>query len=302
MKDYDAIVVGSGPNGLTAAVVLAQAGLSVLVREAQETVGGGVRSAELTLPGFVHDVCSAIHPMAVSSPVFRSLPLTSHGLQWIHPGVPLAHPFDDLPAAILARSVDLTSETVQPDGDAYRHLLAPFTHNWEDLAQEILAPVLHFPSRPVLLAMFGLHALRPASSLARAAFRGSRAKALFAGLASHSIVALDQLGTSAIGLVLAAAGHAVGWPLPRGGSQRIADALASLFRSLGGVIETSAPVDALPKARAVLLDLTPRQVLTIAGRSLPAGYVSSLERFAYGPGVFKIDWALSAPIPWRDRE
>ncbi len=301
MSGYDAIVVGSGPNGLSAAIVLARAGLSVLVLEAKETIGGGARSLELTLPGFLHDVCSAVHPMAAASPFFLSLPLAEHGLEWIQPPLPLTHPFDDSPPAVLARSLDATGASVVPDASAYRRLLGPFVAHWDRLVPEILGPILHVPSSPFTLARFGLQALRPASSLARSAFRGSRARGLFAGVAAHSIASLDKPGTSAIGLVLSAAGHACGWPIPRGGSQRIADALASYFRSLGGKIETNAPVEtleSLPPARAVLLDLTPRQVVRIAGRRLPDKYKRSLNRYRYGPGIFKIDWALEAPIPW----
>src|SRR5437879_1529258 len=258
---YDAVVVGSGPNGLAAAITLARVGYSVLVLEANSTIGGGARSAELTLPGFLHDVCSAVHPMAAGSPFFRSLPLAGNGLQWIQPPLALAHPFDDAPPALLDRSIDSTAATVDPDGASYRRLMAPLTRDWEKLAPEILGPLLHMPSHPALMARFGVRALRSASGLAREAFRGRRARALFGGLAAHSIVALDQPGTSAIGLVLASAGHAVGWPIPRGGSQQISEALASCLRSLGGTIETNAPVDAvesLSAARAVLLDLTPR--------------------------------------------
>ncbi len=301
MKDYDAIVVGSGPNGLSAAIVLARAGLSVLVREANATIGGGARSAELTLPGFVHDVCSAIHPMAIASPFFRSLPLRAHGLEWIHPPLPLVHPFDNSPPAILDRSVGATGATLSPDGAAYRRLMAPLIRHWDRLAPEILSPMLHLPSDPLALARFGLRALWPAAGLAEIAFRGNRAKALFAGLAAHSVVPLDKLASSAIGLVLAAAGHAGGWPFPRGGSQNIAQALASFFQSLGGTLETSAPVETLeelPPARAILLDLTPRQVIRIAAMHLPESYKRSLTRFSYGPGIFKIDWALEDRIPW----
>jgi phytoene dehydrogenase-like protein len=298
---YDAVVVGSGPNGLSAAIELAQAGLSVLVREAQASIGGGTRSLELTLPGFVHDLCSAIHPMAAASPFFRSLPLAAHGLEWIQPPLPLVHPFDDSPPAILDRSIANTASTISPDGDAYGRLIGPIVRNWNRLLPEILAPPLHFPSAPIAMGRFGLHALQPATRLARSAFRGGRAQALFAGLAAHSIVALNKPGTSAIGLVMAATGHAGGWPIARGGSQQIANALASYLRSLGGVIETSSPVesiDDLPASRAVVLDVTPRQLLRIVGSRLPEAYRQRLSRFSYGPGVFKIDWALSAPIPW----
>jgi len=302
---YDAIVVGSGPNGLSAAIVLAQAGLSVLVREAKQTIGGGARSMELTLPGFLHDVCSAIFPMAAASPFFSSLPLAGHGLEWIQPPLPLAHPFDDGPPAILDRSPDITAASVNPDAEAYRGLMAPLVRNWNNLVPELLAPPIHFPSAPISMARFGLEALMPATSLANRKFTGTRARALFAGLAGHSVVPLDKPGTSAIGLVLAAAGHAGGWPVPRGGSQQIAHALASYLRSLGGVIEVNQPVvslKGLPPARAVLLDVGPRQVVQIAGDTLSAGYRGRLARYRYGPGVFKTDWALSAPIPWRDSD
>jgi phytoene dehydrogenase-like protein len=287
---------------LSAAIELARAGLSVLLREANETIGGGARSLELTLPGFLHDVCSAVHPMAIASPFFRSLPLAEHGLEWIQPPLPLVHPFEDAPPAVLARGIDATGATVNPDSSAYRRLIGPLVRDWEELSPEILGPFLHMPSSPISLARFGLRALWPAAALARTAFRGGRARALFAGLAAHSIVALEKPGTSAIGLVLAATGHAGGWPIPRGGAQQIAEALASYFRLLGGTIETSEPVETLeelPQARAVLLDVTPRQAARIASKSLPPQYLRALGRFAYGPGAFKIDWALSGPIPWR---
>ncbi|MES1256915.1 MAG: NAD(P)/FAD-dependent oxidoreductase [Acidobacteriota bacterium] len=305
MSRYDAIVVGSGPNGLSAAVVLARAGLSVLVRETNATIGGGTRSLELTLPGFLHDVCSAVHPMALASPLFQSLPLTEYGLEWIDPPLAVAHPFDTSPPAFLARGIDTTGATLQPDGAAYRRLVSPLVRHWEQLVPEILSPPLHLPGHPLIMANFGLRALWPAGALAKSVFRGERARAFFAGLAAHSIMPLEEPATAAIGLVLAAAGHAAGWPIPRGGSQRIADALAGYFRSLGGTIETGAEVDSiesLPPARAVLLDLTPRQVMRVAARRLPANYLRGLERFSYGPGVFKIDWALSEPIPWADPE
>jgi phytoene dehydrogenase-like protein len=305
MSQYDAIVVGSGPNGLSAAIELARAGLSVLVREANETIGGGARSLELTLPGFLHDVCSAIHPLAISSPFFRSLPLAQHGLEWIEPPLPLVHPFDDGPPAILDRGVNQTAAALNPDSSAYRRLIEPLVRHWDRLMPEIMGPMLHVPSSPILLARFGVRALWPAATLSKFAFRGGRARALFDGLAAHSIVALEKPGTSAIGLVMAAAGHAGGWPLPRGGAQQIAAALASYFCSLGGTIETSSPVEtleSLPPARAVLLDVTGRQALQIAAKSLPRQSQRALRRFRYGPGVFKIDWALSGPIPWREPE
>jgi len=301
MSSYDAIVVGSGPNGLSAAIVLARAGLSVLVQEANATIGGGARSSELTLPGFLHDVGSAVHPMAVASPFFRSLPLHDHGLEWIDPPVPLAHPFEDSEPALLERGVDATGATVNPDSAAYSRLLAPLVRNWEKLVPEILGPLLHFPSSPFALGGFGMRALWPASTLARTVFRGKRARALLAGLSAHSIIPLQQPASSAIGLVMATSGHVCGWPIPRGGSQQIADALAGYFRSLGGVIQTDAKVEALeslPPARAVLLDLTPRQVVKVAAKRLPANYLRALAKFSYGPGIFKIDWALAEPIPW----
>lgn len=305
MTAYDAIVVGSGPNGLAAAIALAQSGWSVLVREAQETVGGGMRSSRaLTLPGFVHDVCSAVHPLAVSSPFFRTLPLEQYGLEWVHPSAPLAHPFDDGTAALLERSVDATAATVGPDADAYRRLVAPFVGRWPALVTDVLAP-LRLPEHPFLLAHFGLRGLRSAHGLAKRTFREERARALFAGMAAHSTVPLTHSPTAAFGLVLAIGGHAAGWPIARGGSQAIADAMAAYLRSLGGEIVTDAPVesiDALPSARAVLLDLTPRQVLRVAGHRLPPRYRRALERYRYGVGAFKIDWALHGPIPWRAAE
>jgi phytoene dehydrogenase-like protein len=305
MTSYDAVVVGSGPNGLSAAIVLARAGLSVLVREANTTIGGGARSLPLTLDGYVHDIGSAVHPMALASPFFRSLPLTDYGLQWIQPPLPLAHPLDGDSPAVLGHSIDETAATISPDGKAYRRLLQPLVHDWDVLIPEILSPPIHLPSHPLALAQFGIRALWPAAALGNFVFRGGRAKALFAGLAAHSIVPLEQVASSAIGLVMAASGHACGWPIPRGGSQQITEALAACLRSLGGTIETDAPVDtvdSLPPSRALLFDLTPRQVARIAGHRLPQGYLKSLRRFAYGPGVFKVDWALAGPIPWRDPE
>jgi phytoene dehydrogenase-like protein len=289
MTSYDAVVVGSGPNGLSAAIVLAQAGLSVLVCEANSTIGGGARSLPLTLPGFIHDIGSAVHPMAVASPFFRALPLTRYGLEWIQPPLPLVHPLDSAPPAVLGRTIEETAVTISPDEAAYRRLLGPLVRDWEALLPEILSPPIHIPSHALALARFGLRALWPATGLSNFVFRGDRAKALFAGCAAHSIVPLEKIASSAIGLVMAGSGHAGGWPIPRGGSQQITDALAACLRSMGGTIETEAPVDSLaslPPRRALLFDLSPRQVARIAGDRLARGYLTDLRRFTYGPGVF----------------
>jgi phytoene dehydrogenase-like protein len=301
--EYDAIVVGSGPNGLAAAIVLAHAGRRVLVREAADSVGGGLRSAELTLPGFVHDVCAAVHPLAASSPLFRSLPLAANGLEWVHPPSPLAHPFDDGPAAVLERSLaDTANGLGRADGNAWRRLLEPFVNAWPELAADVLAP-LRIPRHPIRMARFGLRAIRSAAGLARQFFEGDRAQVLIVGNAAHSMVPLDHSPTAAFGLTLVCAGHAVGWPIARGGSQRLADALAGHFRALGGEVATGAPVDRIEDVEAtptVLFDVTPRQFLRIAGHRLTTRYRRALERFQYGSGAFKVDWALAGPIPWRD--
>jgi phytoene dehydrogenase-like protein len=300
----DAVVVGSGPNGLAAAIALAHRGVSVEVREAADAIGGGARSAALTLPGFVHDVCSAIHPMAVASPFFGELPLDKFGLEWIHPPAPLAHPLDDGTAALMERSVDATADGLGPDAAAYRKLFGPLAAAGKDIFGDLLGP-FRIPRHPIAAARFGLRALRSAQGLAESWFTTERARALFGGLVGHAILPLDMVPSAAIGLMLATAGHAVGWPLARGGSQRISDALAGYLRSLGGEVVTGRRVqslDELPPARAVLLDLTPRQIVAVAGSRLPNGYRRQLERFRYGPGVFKVDWALSGPIPWRAAE
>jgi len=297
---YDAIVVGSGPNGLAAAITLARTGLSVLVYEAKETIGGGARSAELTLPGFVHDVCSAIYPLGVASPFFRMLPLVEHGLEWIYPPASLAHPFDDGTAVLLERSVAETAQTLGPDATAYRKLMAPLVAAWGKLADALLGP-LRPPRHPLAMLRFGLHALCSARGLAESLFRGERARAFFGGLGAHAIMPLERPPTAAFGLILGILGHVGGWPVPRGGAQQIANALASYLRAVGGEIVTGVPVacvDDLPPARAVLFDVTPRQLLRIAGSRLAAGYRRRLERYRYGPAAFKVDWALDGPIPW----
>lgn len=297
-----ACVVGSGPNGLTAAIVLAKAGVATTVVEAQPTLGGGTRSAELTLPGYVHDACSAVHPMAAASPAFAGMPLAEHGLRWIHPDAPLAHPLEDGAATVLERSVDATAAGLGRDARAYRRAVAFLVRHWDAVAEDALAPP-HVPRHPLVLGRLGLLAGWPATWAARALFSEERSRALLAGLAAHSILPLEWLGSGAIGWMLGLAGHAVGWPVAAGGSQKIADALASYFRSLGGTIELGRPVRSLrdlDSTDAVLFDVTPRQLLAIAGDRLPPGYRRLLERFRYGPGVFKLDWALAAPIPWKD--
>jgi phytoene dehydrogenase-like protein len=300
-SSYDAVVIGSGPNGLAAAIRLAQEKLSVLVVEANGTIGGGTRSAELTLPGFVHDVCSAVHPLGAGSPFFRQLPLEKLGLNWIEPELPLAHPLEGNCAAVLQRSVAQTAKDLGSDANSYERLMLPLVSNWENLVTEFLRPLLHWPRHPLQLARFGWRGFRCASGLAESWFQTEAARALFAGLAAHSFLPLEQTPSAAFGLVLGIMGHAVGWPIPRGGSQQIANALASFFRSLSGAIITGRRIERfeqLPQARVVLLDLTPRQVLRILGDKLPPSYRRKLERFRYGPGVFKIDYALDGPIPW----
>jgi phytoene dehydrogenase-like protein len=298
-KDFDAIVVGSGPNGFAAAIRLQQAGLSVLILEAKDTIGGGMRTQELTLPGFYHDVCSAIHPMAVGSPFFSQLPLADFGLEFIYSPLAAAHPFDDGTAAFLARSLDETAEALGPDAKTYRRLVKPVAEHWEAVAADSLGP-FSFPRHPLIMAQFGLNALRSANAISKR-FSTRNAKGLWAGMAAHSIQPLTNMASAAIGIILCAVGHRHGWPVPKGGSQAIGQALAQYFISLGGKIQTGVHVSSLsqlPSHHALLFDLTPKQLLTIAGDQFSPYYRRQLSRYRYGPGVFKMDWALSGPIPF----
>lgn len=298
---WDAVIVGSGPNGLAAAVALAQTGAKVLVLERAERLGGGTWTSELTLPGFRHDVCSAVHPMGVLSPFLRTLPLERHGLRWCHPPVSVAHPFEDGPAALLWPSVAETARGLGADGPAWARLVTPFVERVHALLGDAMGP-LGLPRHPFLLARFGLLAMRSARG-AVGRFQGREARALFAGNAGHSILPLERPFTAALGLMFAVTGHATAWPVAEGGSAAITAALASLLRELGGEVHTGVHVGRLaelPPARVALFDTDPRQLADIAGDSLPERYRRRLRRYRYGPGVFKLDWALDGPIPWRD--
>lgn len=304
---YDAIIVGSGPNGLAAAITLARAGHSVCVYEAKNTIGGGCRSAEVTLPGFTHDICSAIHPMGMASPFLRSLPLTEYGLTWVHPTHPLAHPLADGSAAVLDRSIETTSQTLKNDASAYRRFMRPLVENWDDIVDSFVGPLrpLSLLRHPFKTARFGLPAGLPSQLTARALFRGRHARALLAGMSAHSMLSLDKLTSSGAGLLLGILGHAVGWPMARGGSQRIIDAMAAYLRVLGGELITSHEVtslDNLPPSKIVICDITPRQLLRISGDRISGLYKRQLQRYRYGPGSFKIDFALDGPIPWKAQD
>lgn len=304
VRNSDAVVVGAGPNGLAAAIRLAQAGMSVTVLEAADTPGGGVRSAELLIPGIVHDVCSSVYPMAVCSPFFRTLPLQDYGVEWVNPPIAAAHPFDDGTAAVLHTSLTKTAEGLGSDGPAYTRLIGPLLERWQDLLADSFAPP-HFPQHPFLMARFGLVGLQPAATLARARFKTVSGRALFAGLAAHSMLPLDFLGTSAPGLVLAMAAHVAGWPFVKGGAQNLTNALVRYLEKLGGKVLTGTRVDSLeqvPPSRLVLLDVTPRQLLHIAGQKLTPSYRRKLENYRYGMGSYKIDWVLDQPVPWISEE
>jgi len=299
-----ACVVGAGPNGLSAAIVLGQSGLEVDVFEAEPTAGGAVRTMELTLPGFQHDFGSAVHPLGIGSPFFSSLPLGDHGLEWIHSPAPLAHPLDDGTAVVLERNLADVSASLGRDGDAWRKLLGPFVERWTDLSREVLGPVPLIPKHPFFMARFGMYAFRSANAIA-ARFRNERTRSLFAGLAAHSFLAFDEVLSGALGMLMAIPAHAVGWPVPRGGSQSLTDALCRYLATLGGRVQTGSRVESIESLSdygLILCDVTPRQLLRIAGGRFSSGYRRTLEKFRYGPGVFKVDYALGSPIPWKAPE
>lgn len=296
------VVIGAGPNGLAAAIVLAQAGHCVEVHEAQPQIGGGARTLPLTLPGFLHDFGSAIHPMAAGSPFFSRLPLQRHGLEWIHPSAPLAHPLDDGTAVILERDIVNAASVLGADGKRWRRLFEPFARHWQQLAEETLQPVFHMPRHPFLMAHFGALALMSAHLLAETFFKDYRTRGLFAGIAAHSFLPLHAPLSASGGVMLASAGHAVGWPMPRGGAQSISNALASYLTAIGGVVHTRSPINSLEEFSPhtlLLCDVSPRQLLSITGKRLTASFQRSLDSFKPGPGTFKIDFALSEPIPWK---
>lgn len=296
-----ASVIGSGPNGLSAAIVLAQAGLAVDVYEAEEQAGGAARTLPLTLPGYLHDFGSAVHPLAVGSPFFRTLPLERHGLQWIYSPAAVAHPLEGGTAVLLYRDFDSTVRSLGEDRQRWRDLFQPFAENWDAFANEILGPVIHLPSHPLLMARFGMKAIQPARYFAQSQFNNARTRAVFAGLAAHSSLSLDAPLTAAIGSMFAVSVHAVGWPIPQGGAQRISDSLQAHLKELNGAVHTSRPINSLgdlPNA-LTLCDVAPHHLERIAAERLPRPYREKLTRFRLGPGAFKIDYALSQPIPWR---
>jgi phytoene dehydrogenase-like protein len=300
MKNPDAIIIGSGPNGLTAAITLAKSGLRVQVYEAAATAGGGMRTQELTLPGVLHDVCSAVHPLGIASPVFQGFRLNHYGLEWIQPRYPLVHPLHDGKAAVLERDVAATANRLNQDAGPYRRLFETFARQSDVLLRDLLGP-LHMPSHPFLYARFGLQALRSARGLAQGHFRTEPARALFAGMAAHSFLALNEPTSAAVGLMLGITGHAYGWPIPRGGSQSITAALLACFKEAAGEVVTNRrieSIDEFPASSLLLFDVTPHQLIQICGEHLPPSYREQVQRFEYGPGIFKLDWTLSGPVPW----
>lgn len=308
MTHFDAIVIGAGPNGLSAAIRLTQAGLSVLVLEGHETIGGGTRSCALTLSGYTHDICSAIHPLGLASPFLRKLPLHEYGLEWVHPEVPFAHALDPDDPILIHQDLNATADALGKDGRAWKKLFAPYVENWQALMDDFLGPLFLQrplplpPKHPILMTRFGLTAIQSATGLAHRWFNGTRARAAFGGMAAHSMMPLEWLTLGGFGIMLGVLAHAVGWPMAKGGSQQIANAMGAYFQSLGGKIITGQTISAreqLPPAKAILFDTSPRSVLSIAGDRLAPGYARQLQKYQYGGGVCKVDWALSEPIPWK---
>lgn len=303
MPQYDAIVIGSGPNGLSAAITLARKKLSVLVIEADKNPGGGMRTAELTLPGFKHDVCSAIHPMGYSSPFFRTIPLTDLGVEWIFPETAVAHMFNKKKAVLLKKSIEETTSQFGVDETKYKNYISPLVESWDNLAPDLLGPIT-FPKHPIEALKFGLNAIQSSTGFAKSKFNNLEAQALFLGIAAHAMIPLEKIFTASFAIVLQILAHKVSWPFPKGGSSTIADAMMKYFLSLGGELKTDLEInniDELPSSTVVLFDLSPRQILKIMGNKLPSGYSSSLKRYRYSAGIFKLDLALSEPVPWKDK-
>jgi phytoene dehydrogenase-like protein len=302
-QEYDAVIIGSGPNGLAAGISLARQNLSVKIIEAKETIGGGTRTQELTEPGFLHDVCSAVHPTGIGSPYLKTLPLSDYGLEWIHPVYPVAHPLDN-DAVILSKDVVETADSLGRDGRDYLKLFQAFSEKWDNLSQDLFSP-LRIPNYPFDMMKFGWYGIFPSTVLSNALFKEERTKALFAGMAAHSILPLDKAFTASFGMILGITAHAVGWPVAKGGSHSITNAMAKYFLSLGGEIQTSTLVDSLdqlPNNKVTLFDLTPHQIAKIAEGSIPNKYKNKLLKYRYGPGSFKIDFALNEPVPWNDEQ
>lgn len=301
-NQYDAVVIGSGPNGLSAAVELARNGKSVLVVEAADTIGGGTRTSQLTLPGFKHDFCSAVHPMGILSPFWNDLPLKEHGLTWITPEASIAHPLDGEPAVVISKSIEETAESLGKDGKAWKRMVTPLMKHGKGLLKDALGP-LSIPKNPISFALFGVQGALPATLYSKLRFRSERGRALFAGCAGHSVLPLSKPFSGAVGLIFAITAHLENWPVAAGGSEAITQSLASYFQSLGGEIKTGSTVenlDQLPTSDAILFDTGPDQLASIAASALPHRYKQRLNKYNYGPGVFKLDWALDGPIPWAD--